>query len=48
MRYLWYAVLGLCSLGFLGLKNPDLKDIYDLTILNRVLEAQKLPVSEGF
>ena len=36
------------ALGFLGLKKPDLKDIYDLTILNRVLKAQNLPEVKGY
>ena len=35
------------ALGFLGLKKPDLGEIYDLTILNRVLEAQQLSVVKG-
>ena len=36
------------ALGFLGLKKPDLAKIYDLSILNKVLEAQKLPDAKGF
>jgi NitT/TauT family transport system substrate-binding protein len=35
------------ALGFLGLKKPDLGKIYDLTILNRVLEAQQRSVVKG-
>lgn len=31
------------KLGFLGDKAPDLKDIYDLTLLNQVLQAKGLP-----
>ena len=36
------------ALGFLGLKKPNLDEIYDLTILNRVLEALNLPAAKGF
>lgn len=32
------------NLGFLGDKNPDLSNIFDLTILNKVLKIQNLPV----
>jgi NitT/TauT family transport system substrate-binding protein len=31
------------ELGFLGKKRPDLRHIYDLTLLNQVLQEQKLP-----
>ena len=32
------------DLGFLGDKQPDLSNIFDLSILNKVLQAQNLPV----
>ena len=32
------------SLGFLGDKKPDLSNIFDLTILNKVLQEQSLPI----
>ncbi|MDE1811722.1 MAG: aliphatic sulfonate ABC transporter substrate-binding protein [Thaumarchaeota archaeon] len=32
------------DLGFLGDKKPDLSNIFDLTILNKVLQEQNLPV----
>ena len=32
------------DLGFLGDKNPDLSNIFDLNILDKVLQAQNLPV----
>ena len=31
------------SLGFLGDEKPDLSNIFDLTILNKVLQEQNLP-----
>lgn len=35
------------ALGFLGLKKPSLDGIYDLALLNRVLESQKIRAVEG-
>jgi len=32
------------DLGFLGDKKPDLSNIFDLSILDKVLQAQSLPV----
>jgi len=36
------------ALGFLGLKKPDLANIYDLSLLDEVLNEQQLPDVKGF
>ncbi|HPT86587.1 MAG TPA: ABC transporter substrate-binding protein [Bacillota bacterium] len=43
MRTLFVSADRAYRLGFLGKEKPDLKSIYDLTLLNQVLEEKNLP-----